>query len=69
MILEKRPYRSIAAHFGISHVAVYRHKTQSPSRFLHPRLQSADCARIPMRGERWSPAFRPGLGALKRAAA
>ena len=25
-ILDERPYRSIAAHFGISHLAVYRHK-------------------------------------------
>ncbi|MFN0168869.1 MAG: hypothetical protein ACKV22_20780, partial [Bryobacteraceae bacterium] len=25
-ILAERPYRSIAAHFGISHLAVYRHK-------------------------------------------
>ena len=25
-ILDERPYRSIAAHFGMSHLAVYRHK-------------------------------------------
>ena len=26
-ILDDRPYRTIAAHFGISHLAVYRHKS------------------------------------------
>jgi hypothetical protein len=26
-LLDERPYRSIAEHFGISHLAVFRHKT------------------------------------------